>query len=122
MTKMNSREKGKRGEREFAAFCREEGYEARRGQQYSGEKGNADVVGLPWLYVEVKRRALKTLENWLHKALCESLSAGREELPVVFHRGDAEDWKVTMYAEHFFRIYREWESGMELKRKGVDIT
>lgn len=43
-----SREKGKRGEREFASLCREYGYAARRGQQYSGA-GGEDVVGLPEL-------------------------------------------------------------------------
>lgn len=117
---MNSREKGKKAEREIAKLCREEGYPARRGQQFCGLEGSADVVGLPGMYAEVKRRALKTLESWLHKALCESLSAGKEELPVVFHRGDGEDWKVTMYAEHWFLLYKEYEAGRELKRKGVE--
>lgn len=33
---MNSRNKGKRGEREFAALLREHGFDARRGQQFAG--------------------------------------------------------------------------------------
>ena len=33
---MNSRRKGKVGEREFAALLREHGFDARRGQQFSG--------------------------------------------------------------------------------------
>ena len=41
------REKGKRGERELAGVFREYGYDARRGQQYCGAAGNADVIGLP---------------------------------------------------------------------------
>ena len=40
---MNSREKGKRGERELAGKLKEYGYECRRGQQYSGIDGE-DVV------------------------------------------------------------------------------
>ena len=107
----NPREKGKRGERQFSKFCREQGYETRRGQQYCGASGDADVIGLPFLYVEVKRREIKTIEDWLHKAQCEALQAGRKEMPIVAHRGDNEDWKITMYAEHWFKIYREWEAG-----------
>ena len=114
----NSREKGIRGEREWASFCRGEGYDCRRGKQYCGIEGNADVVGLNGLYVEVKRRQLKTLEGWLHKAFLESLRAGNGEMPIVAHRGDCEDWKVTLYAEHFFRIYREWDAGQDYKGAG----
>ena len=39
-----SRDKGKRGEREVALILREHGFEARRGQQYCGANGDADVV------------------------------------------------------------------------------
>ena len=42
----NGREKGARGERELARKLREYGYHSRRGQQYSGANGDADVVGL----------------------------------------------------------------------------
>ena len=49
-----SREKGKRGERELAGRLREYGYDARRGQQYSGMDGD-DVVGLPGIHIECKR-------------------------------------------------------------------
>ena len=44
---MNSRTKGAVGEREVASMLRGYGYKARRGQQYSGANGDADVVGLP---------------------------------------------------------------------------
>lgn len=53
---MNSRSKGARGEREVAGILREYGYPCRRGQQYSGANGDADVVGLPRTHIEVKRR------------------------------------------------------------------
>ena len=106
---MNSREKGKRGEREFVKLLKYEGYDVERGQQYCGLKGNADVVGLEGIYIEVKRRALKTLSGWLHKALCESLRRGEKELPIVAHRGDNEDWMVTMYFEHWIRLYQDWD-------------
>lgn len=48
--------KGKRGERELAAILKEYGYnEARRGQQYCGADGSADVIGLPGIHIEAKQ-------------------------------------------------------------------
>ena len=47
----NSREKGARGERELARVLRQYGYNSRRGQQYSGANGDADVVGLPGIHI-----------------------------------------------------------------------
>jgi len=42
---MNSREKGKVGERAWRDWLREQGYlKAYRGAQYCGLRGNADVV------------------------------------------------------------------------------
>ena len=48
---MNSRQKGARGERELASKLREYGYNTRRGQQYSGANGDADVVGLTGVHI-----------------------------------------------------------------------
>ena len=51
---INSRAKGARAELALAKVFREHGYEARRGQQYCGANGDADVVGLPYTHVECK--------------------------------------------------------------------
>ena len=51
---MNSKQKGKRGELELAKKLQEYGFEARRGQQYSGIGGD-DVVGLEGVHIECKR-------------------------------------------------------------------
>ena len=51
----NSRRKGADGERELAKKLKEYGYDTRRGQQYSGANGDADVVGLPGIHIECKR-------------------------------------------------------------------
>ena len=57
---MNSRNKGAAGEREVAGILRGYGYKkARRGQQYCGSNGDADVVGLPGIHIEVTVRQLK---------------------------------------------------------------
>lgn len=52
---MNSREKGCKGERELAKILRDYGYTAKRGQQYSGANGDADVVGITGVHIECKR-------------------------------------------------------------------
>ena len=118
VTTMNSREKGKRGEREFARLCREHGYEARRGQQYSGIEGQ-DVVGLPGVHVEVKRVERLNVNDAIFQS---HMDAAEGEIPIVAHRKNQDVWLVTMTAADWFKLYQEWESGMELKRKGVDIT
>jgi hypothetical protein len=53
---INSRQKGKRGERQWRDELRANGYAARRGQQFSGSPESPDVVcdGLPWAHFEVK--------------------------------------------------------------------
>ena len=53
---MNSREKGKRGERQWRDELRANGYCARRGQQFAGSAESPDVVcdELPWIHFEVK--------------------------------------------------------------------
>lgn len=55
MKRINSRQKGKRGEREAAAFLKSIGIEARRGQQYSGGKDSPDLITeLHRVHIEVK--------------------------------------------------------------------
>lgn len=105
---MNSREKGKRGERELAGVLRDYGYSTRRGQQYSGASGDADVVGLPGIHIEVKRVERLCLED----AMAQSRRDARAgEIPVVMHRKNHCPWLVTVSLEDFMRIYPEWEAG-----------
>ena len=106
--KINSREKGKAGEREFAKLCREHGFEnARRGQQYSGLEGK-DVVGLEGIHIEVKRVERLNID----KAMKQSIEDSKEgEIPIVAHRKNYEDWKITMLAEDWFELYKAWLEG-----------
>lgn len=105
--KINSREKGKRGEREFAKLCREYGYNARRGQQYNGLDGD-DVVGLPNIHVEVKRVEKLNIYN----AIAQSARDSKEKTPIVAHKKNNCDWLITMKAKDWFDLYREWEINM----------
>lgn len=99
----NSRQKGARGERELAAVLREHGFECRRGQQYSGANGDADVVGLPGVHIECKR--VESLN--IYKAIEQAKSDAREnERPAVFHRKNGKPWLVTMTLEDWMKIFK----------------
>lgn len=105
---VNSRAKGVKGELEWARLCREHGYtEARRGQQHSGIEGE-DVVGLPGMHQEVKRRQALNLDDAMQQA---TRDAKEGRIPMVAHRRNNERWKVTMWADDWFELYREWEAG-----------
>lgn len=103
---MNSRQKGARGERELASKLRGYGYEARRGQQYSGANGDADVIGLPYIHIECKR--VEKLN--LYDAMAQARHDAKEcEIPAVFHRKNECEWLVTMTLERWIELYRAYE-------------
>ena len=98
-----SRNKGKTGERELANILKAHGYDARRTQQYCGANGDADVVGLPGVHIEVKR----TESLSLYTALEQAESDAREgEIPVVFHRRNRKRWVAIMELENFLNMYQ----------------
>lgn len=99
--KMNSREKGAAGERELAEKLREYGYSARRGQQFSGANGDADVVGLPGYHIECKRVEKLNIDT----AMEQSIRDAREgETPIVCHRKNRKEWLVTIRLKDFMEV------------------
>ena len=108
---MNSKQKGKRGELEWAAYCRQQGYDCRRTAQYCGNTGDAsDVVGLPGIHQEVKR--VEHLN--IYEAIEQAERVKKDfEIPIVSHRKNRFPWLVTMKGEDWFRIYREFEAGID---------
>lgn len=80
------------------------------GQQYSGANGDADVVGLPGIHIEVKRREKLNIYDAIDQAKRERKL---EELPAVFHRKNHCEWLVTMPFDEWMKIYREWEAGRD---------
>lgn len=94
----NSRAKGARGERALANYLKEHGYDARRGQQYSGANGDADVVGLPGIHIECKW-VEKVTPSMMADYMKQSMNdANYNEIPVVIHKQNRRGWKVTMNA------------------------
>ena len=109
---MNSRAKGATGERQLAKKLREYGYEARRGQQYSGINGDADVVtNMGNIHIECKYTAKGhgLLYDWLNQS---KRDAKENEIPVVMHRYVSKDvkrlpWLVTMDIEDFMYLWSD---------------
>ena len=99
-----SREKGKRGEREWAEVLRAHGFDARRGVQYQGGPDSPDVVAPELAYhFEVKR--VETLN--IHAAMSQAVSEAREGcVPVVAHRRSRGEWMVTMKAADWLAAVR----------------
>lgn len=99
---MNSRKKGASGERELARILRDYGYDARRGQQYSGANGDADVAGLPGVHIECKRVERLNLSEAMNQNIRDARPG---EIPAVFHRKNCEPWKVTMILNDWLKLY-----------------
>lgn len=101
---MNSREKGKRGERQWRDELRAAGYAARRGQQFSGSPSSPDVVcdALHWAHFEVKCVERLNIEDAMEQARRD----GGTKVPLLAHKRNHRRWLVTMDAETFFQFLR----------------
>ena len=101
---MNSKRKGAEGERELSRVLKGYGFGTRRGQQYCGANGDADVVGIPGLHIECKRVEKLNIDN----AMDQSISDAKDgEIPVVIHRKNRRSWKVTMELEDFIKLWKK---------------
>lgn len=100
---MNSLAKGKRAERAFRDLLRSHGYQARRGQQFSGSPDSPDVVcpDLPF-HFEVKH--VERLD--LQAAMDQSVGDAGQQVPVVAHKRNGKDWLVTMRASDWFWLVK----------------
>jgi hypothetical protein len=95
-----SRQKGKRGEREWAQFIRSEfKMEARRGVQHRGGPDSPDVIHeMRGVHFEVKLTESLNLEKALEQAGQE---CGPGEVAVVAHRRNNKSWVMSVRAGRF---------------------
>ena len=100
---MNSRNKGAAGERELAGILKKYGYDCRRGQQYCGANGDADVIGIPGLHIECKRVEKLNIDDALEQAIRDARDG---EMPVVMHRKNRKPWKVTLELDDFMELLK----------------
>lgn len=101
---MNSKRKGSAGERELAKVLNQHGFSCRRGQQYCGANGDADVVGLKGIHIECKRVERLNIYDAISQAKADKKN---DEFPAVFHRKDRHKWLVTMELDDWIEIYKE---------------
>lgn len=98
--------KGNQGERELASALTEAGFPARRNDQRDvGGWNNPDVSaeGLEGYHFEVKRVERLNVAEAMKQA--ERDCAGR--VPVVVHRRNREQWRVTMNLADWLRLVQE---------------
>ena len=112
---MNSRNKGKRGERQWRDELRANGDHARRGQQFAGGSESPDVVceELDWIHFEVKAVERLNIEDAMDQARRDQArlgcnAAAAAKIPIVAHKRNHRRWLVTMEAEFFFELIREF--------------
>lgn len=110
MAKINSRQKGKRGEIELSHFLTERGWPAKRGQQHKGGDDSPDVIcermARNGLQVECKRVEALQLYAALEQA---QEDAGPFKDGVVFHRRNNKPWVAVLDADAFLRILAKAE-------------
>jgi hypothetical protein len=108
---INSRNKGACGEREFAELLRGYGHEARRGQQFCGANGDPDVVSDLPIHWEIKRVQNLNIHEAMKKAIVD---AGVGKWRAVAHRKNHTGWLITLPADDFFDLIKEWKERSDL--------
>ena len=111
---VNSRAKGAEGERELARILQARGYKARRGQQFCGANGDADVVGLPGYHIECKRVEKLNLEAAMEQS---KRDARQGEIPIVAHRKNHHEWLTTLRLEDFLDIIQSKGAENEVSKE-----
>ena len=119
---INSRRKGAAGEREFASYLREQGWQkARRTQQYAGdpEGGSGDVVcaNFPF-HCEVKRCQQIKPEEWMRQAKGD---APQGKIPAVFFRRNGK-LSADLSVHSFDKVLKAIENkSFETTIEGVPV-
>jgi hypothetical protein len=103
---INSKRKGAVGERQWRDKLREQGFDARRGQQFCGSADSPDVVcdAMPKLHFEVKYTERLQIYDAISQAIHD---AGDNKMPVVVHRKKNCEFLVLMRADDWFKIVKE---------------
>jgi Holliday junction resolvase len=106
-----SREKGKRGEREWAKTLQDMGITARRGVQYQGGSASPDVVAELPVHWEVKRSETFHPYDALSQAIEDAEDSGNT--PVVVHRKSRKAWIAVLLAADLVKILVELRQSRE---------
>ena len=116
---MNSRDKGAKGERELARKLKEYGYDCRRGQQYCGANGDADVVGLPGIHIEAKHCEKLQPYDWMEQSKRDAKDG---DIPVVIFKKNDHEVLVQMRFEDFMSTENGWFCGSSVEAACIDFV
>jgi hypothetical protein len=101
---VNSRAKGARAERELANKLKEHGFTARRGQQFCGANGDADVVCTELASYHIECKMVQNLN--VDKGIDQATRDCGDKTPVVIHRKNNRPWLVTLYLEDWLKLVK----------------
>ena len=107
---LNSRSKGKSGERQVKNFLNcHLGYEAFKRNVMQSREGGCDLTSELPVAIEVKRQQNVQLNQFVAQARKQGRDIGKT--PVLFYRRNGEDWQilVDMTPEEFVE-YLKWRS------------
>lgn len=117
---INSRNKGIRGEKQWAELCQQHGFEdAHRTGQFCGKTGQAaDVEGLPYIHTEVKWVQNLNLREAMRQSIRDCKAEGKGNIPIVASKKNGRPWLVTLSSDGFFEIYKgylKYQESIEVK-------
>ena len=113
---INSKAKGKRGERYVVNEFKKWGYECNRTAQFKGNTGRADdIEGIDYIHVEVKFNERLNLTDAMNQAIRDSLASNRKAMPFVFHKKNNQELLVTGRFDDWIKLYNEYYSSMKLE-------
>ena len=94
MSGRKSKQKGKRGEREWAQVLTENGINSKRGVQYQGGPESPDVVSEDCIaHWEVKKAEALRIHDALDQAIDDCPS---DKIPIVSYKKSRKDWICIM--------------------------
>ena len=99
-----SRDKGARGEREFAHFLIDAGFDASRGYFEDGSK-DIHCPDLPDVHFEVKRRENWDIHKWIKQA---NDDAGADKIPVVAAKRNRGEWIAILPMADLLNLLETW--------------
>lgn len=100
----SSQQKGRRAELELSGILNEYGFQTRPGAAVSFGS-EPDIVGLPGVHCELKRRENPDISAALRQARRDA-EHFNDGLPVVFTRGNRQRWRVVMDLEDWLSMYK----------------
>lgn len=108
MVKINSKQKGSRGERAWVKVLKEYGFEARRSQQFCGyvPSGQADVLcdDLSKFYFEVKHVQKLNIAKAMSQAIRDAKTTSKGQIPLLVHKQNNYPFKITMLSTDFNKL------------------